>query len=132
MAIQVRVDSKKMRQIINELPQKADIALGKIAEEMVTDIKLSMQGSPQNGVVYTRRGRRHIASSAGNPPRPDMGALIGSIRKENRGKLTYHVMDGVEYGFWLETVKDRPWMQPAAERIAAKMPAILVNELEIE
>lgn len=127
----VKVDTAKMTKIISETPKRAEIALGMVAEEIVTDIKLSMQASPPTGRKYRRRSITHTASSAGNPPRPDTGALMGSIRHQKAGRLTEHIMDGVEHGFYQEVLYNRPWMRPAMERIAPRVPDMIGRTLKL-
>lgn len=132
MAVTITLDTKKLEQIMQNAPRMVEDALTAIAEEVVSDIKLSMVNSPADGDPYRRRGVVHVASSAGNAPRPDTGALLGSIRQRNAGKLTRVVEDGVEYGYYLETVLDRPWMRPVLEQYAmGKMGMMLKQMLEI-
>lgn len=132
MPFNFQIDTAKLDQIMSQTPKLAEEALAVVAEEIVTDIKLSMQSSPANGAVYIRKGRTHQASAPGNPPRPDMGALIGSIRQVPDGNLKRRVTDGVEYGYYLEMTKDRPWMRPVLQDYAnGKMARIIAEELQV-
>ena len=69
----------------------------------------------KDGEKYT-----HIVSKPGDPPNTDTGDLAASVRtKYANNKLTGFVYTGLDYGFYLETVLNRPWLQPALE---AKQP----------
>lgn len=112
-----RLDDEKLTRLISEHPAQADSWLRGVAEEMVTDIKLGMDDSPATGREYSRgQGRVHTASSPGNFPRPDMGTLRASMRFKRVGALHYEIVDGVEYGIYLEDGTERmaarPFMGP--------------------
>jgi hypothetical protein len=130
--LDMKKDLETLKRVIREQPAKAETALAKLTEYAVGEVKLGMSNSPASGRRY-RRGRRwHVASSKGKPPRPDTGALIGSIRQEKTGVLTRRLMDGVEYGFYQETVHERPFIRPVFERLnEGKALDILKKELGI-
>jgi len=68
---------------------------------------------------YTASGRPydHVAAKEGETPNTDTGRLIGSIALDHhRGKQVAYVGTNVDYGFFLETVMNRPWLQPAKDR----------------
>lgn len=67
---------------------------------------------------YTIKGSRlHIASKPGDAPNTDTGRLIGSILVDhNKGDKVAFVGTNLEYGFFLETVHDRPWLEPAKDK----------------
>ena len=68
---------------------------------------------------YTASGRPydHVAAKEGETPNTDTGRLIGSIALDHhRGKQIAFVGTNVDYGFFLETVMNRPWLQPAKDR----------------
>jgi hypothetical protein len=75
--------------------------LDALAEDIVSDIKLSFGESP---------------SQPGEPPGVDTGALRASMHWEPDGRLRRVIMDGVEYGLYLEegttTLQPRPFVQP--------------------
>ena len=95
---------------------------------------LSMKNSPATGRLYTGGGRSkpHIASSPGNPPRPDFGDLISSIVTEDRidefevgsritdppypAILEFGTKDGTEGGPANEFLEARPWLRPAFDK----------------
>ena len=68
---------------------------------------------------YTASGKPydHVAAKEGETPNTDTGRLIGSIALDHhRGKQIAFVGTNVDYGFFLETVMNRPWLQPAKDR----------------
>lgn len=106
-------------------PQKADQALRALANEGVTDVKLIITNSPPTGREYARaKGRKHVASAPGEAPRVDTGTLRASIRFRAVARLTYEIVDGVEYGAWLEfgtsKIEPRPFMTPMAFGLTRK------------
>jgi hypothetical protein len=114
----VRVDKRKLEQLIRQNPRMADDALNATALAILADIQLSFNTSPA-GRSYTRGGVTHVASMPGQPPNIDTGALRASMRVERRGRLHYELMDGVTYGVLLELgtsrMAARPFMTPAIE-----------------
>lgn len=114
------LDERELVRLIKQYPQEADNWLRGVALEMENDLKQGMLDSPADGETYKRgKGRVHIASSPGNAPRPDMGALLGSINTQRRGRLHYEHRDGVEYGIFMEFgtehIAPRPWVNPVYE-----------------
>lgn len=103
-SVTMTIDDRKLRQIIQTLPDRASQALAMITEELTGDIVVSFGTSP---------------SAPGQPPGVDTGALRASMRWEPEGKLTTVIMDGVEYGIYLEggteRMAARPFMLPAFE-----------------
>tara|TARA_R110000744_G_scaffold210451_1_gene329567 strand:- start:3220 stop:3654 length:435 start_codon:yes stop_codon:yes gene_type:complete len=68
---------------------------------------------------YTAGGKpySHVAAKEGESPNTDTGRLIGSIALDHhKGKQVAYVGTNVDYGFFLETVMNRPWLQPAKDR----------------
>ena len=68
---------------------------------------------------YTASGKpySHVASKEGETPNTDTGVLIGSIALDHhKGKKIAFVGTHFDYGFFLETVMNRPWLQPAKDR----------------
>lgn len=130
--IRIQADVSKLKALATRGPQALEDALAMVAEELVNDIKLSMVNSPPTGRHYNRSGRTHVASSAPNPPRPDMGTLLGSLRASRRGRLSHRIEDGVEYGVWLElggeNLEARPFMRPAFEDYKASKFAEIIRQ----
>lgn len=115
-----RVDLRRMQQIARDLPGALDDALNATAHEALAEIVLSF-GSGPAGRTYTHEGVSHVASSPGHPPNVDTGALRASMRAEKTGSLEYQVMDGVEYGVYLELGTERmaarPFVTPVIEQM---------------
>jgi hypothetical protein len=115
-----RVDKRRLTQLIRQLPGAADDALNAAAQEALAQIVLSFNTSPA-GRTYVREGVEHVASAPGYPPNIDNNALGGSMRVEKTGDLEYQVMDGVEYGVYLELgtarMAARPFVTPVIEEM---------------
>ncbi len=63
------------------------------------------------GETYT-----HVASKEGDAPNTDTSGLINSIEMKHVKKDTEaFVFTNLKYGFFLETVFDRPFLQPALD-----------------
>jgi hypothetical protein len=130
----VEVDLRKLSALIQQEPQKSERWLAGFAEDMVTDIKTSFGTSPP-GRTHTRGGVTHVASLPGYPPNIDTGALIGSIRQVEAGKLTRRIEDGVEYGRELEEgigMEPRPFMDPAFDRARKRIEQDAADNLGLE
>jgi len=112
----VRIDTRKLDQIIAQQPGKVQRWGDGFAESIVTHIKLSFGTSPP-GEVYTRGGVTHVASQPNYPPNVDTGTLRASMRQERVGQFVWRVMDGTEYGIQLEYGREdmspRPFVVPA-------------------
>lgn len=130
--ITIEADVRKLRQLANDMPSLLEATLASVAEELVNDVKLSMTNSPATGESYRRGSRVHVASSSPNPPRPDMGTLIASIRWQREKSLTYRIEDGVEYGIAMElgteNIEPRPFMRPMFEDYRASKFGNMVKQ----
>ena len=113
-----RVDLRRLKTIVATLPGAADDALNAAAQDAVAQIQLSFNTSPA-GRTYVHEGVEHVASQPGYPPNVDINALRASMRAEKAGPLEYQVMDGVEYGVYLELGTERmaarPFVTPVIE-----------------
>jgi hypothetical protein len=131
----VTVDLSGIDNLMAREPAKVATWLDGFAEQMVTNIKLSMGTSPA-GRTYKRGRRSHVASVAGNPPNPDIGTLRDSINWERDGDLTRNIQDGVEYGIVMEdgstTVDPRPFMAPEFLLAASAIEADAAANLGLE
>lgn len=129
------VDISKLEHIAAQTPGKIDTWLRGIAEEIVTDVVLSFGTSP-DGRTYTRGNVTHIASQPDNPPNVDTGALRASITSERKAYNEYEVMDGVEYGIYLEEgtehIAPRPFMGPAFENARREIERKAREGLDLE
>lgn len=132
---EVRLDLRGIDEVLREEPGRVEAWLDGFAEQMVSEIKLSFGTSPA-GESYQRGGVTHVASQAGYPPNVDTGALSGSIRWERDGALKRKIMDGVEYGLWLEdgteSIRPRPFMGPAFDWAAANIEDDAARNLRLD
>tara|TARA_R110002096_G_scaffold196337_1_gene379056 strand:- start:454 stop:936 length:483 start_codon:yes stop_codon:yes gene_type:complete len=67
---------------------------------------------------YTEGGApySHVSSKPGDAPNSDTGRLIGSISVDHhKGDKVAFVGTNLDYGFFLETVYNRPFLQPAKD-----------------
>lgn len=135
MAYDVRVDVSGIDRMLRSEPGKVEQWLDGVAENIVTDIKLSFGTSPA-GLSYIRGGVTHIASQPGFPPNIDIGTLWNSIRWEKTGRRERTVLDGVEYGIYLEDGTEdmlpRPFMVPAFERARREIERDAQSNLGLE
>lgn len=117
----VTIDLSGFERVMRDYPGKVDRWLDGLAEDTVTDIRLSFGASP---------------SPPGGPPGVDTGTLRASISWEATGRFERTVMDGVEYGVKLEDGTDRiaprPWMRPAFDRLRQKVEADARTNLNLE
>ena len=101
-----------------ELEGAVSTAIRKTAIDVQKEVILSIR-EPSNGKIvtrYTDSGNpfKHTVSKEGDAPNTDTGRLINSIEmKYSTGDLFAFVFTNLEYGFFLETVHDRPFLQPA-------------------
>lgn len=131
--IYVRIKKNDFKKLAKAAPGKAAQAMDALAEEGVTISKLSMQESPATGRTYTRGTVTHTASSPGNPPRPDLGFLINSIRWERQGD-DRRIVAATEYAAHLEfgtnSMEPRPFFGPMAKELETSVGEIFDGFLE--
>ena len=101
----------------------------KVQSQAIFDIK-----EPSQGKAIKKGSKIHIQSLEGNAPNTDTGRLIGSIMVEhNKGDQFAFVGTNLDYGFFLETVHNRPWLEPAKEAqvefFADNMKAVIEKEI---
>src|SRR5690348_5421863 len=92
------IDTRKLQQIAASLPNGINDLLAATATEMVGDIQMGMHESPASGIEYGD----HVASSPGNPPRPDTVELLGSVTHTPTGEHEETIHDQVDYGKYQE------------------------------
>jgi hypothetical protein len=135
--MEVTVDTKGLERALSEDPAKVKRWLNGFAEDMVSRIKLSFNTSPP-GRVYTRGSRTHTASTPGNPPNVDMGALRNSIYQEETGSLEHTIFVGVDYGQYLEDgaedagIAARPFMGPAFDDAQSRIEEDAARNLGLD
>ena len=112
---EIKVDTRKMQNIIRNETERADRWLRGVANEILGDIVLSFNTSPP-GWSYKRGNKAHVASQLGYPPNVDMGTLRASMGVRRLKQLAYEIHDGVEYGYHLELgtehIAPRPFVGP--------------------
>ena len=90
------------------------------------------------GRLYTRRGKKHVASKAGDAPNTDTGNLIRNIRvSTGRGSMnkgySAEVKAVTPYALRLEygqgRIKARPFMRPALEANKPKIKKLILKAL---
>lgn len=75
--------------------------------------------TPSNSGNFVSRGKTavHEISEEGDAPNTDTGRLIGSISVEHqKGSQEAFVGTNLDYGLFLETTLNRPWLEPAKEK----------------
>ena len=91
------------------------------------------------GKLYIRRGKKHIASKAGDAPNTDTGNLIRNIRvSTGRGNVlrgySAEVKAVTPYALRLEfgqgRVKARPFMGPSLNKNKAKIRKLILNAVK--
>lgn len=124
--VYVTIKKNDFERLRKAAPDEANKALRAVAIEGVNITKTSMLDSPANGRMYMRGGKVHRASSAGSPPRPDTGTLIGSLRWEELSRLTMLIIAATEYAYWLEFgnnrgMAPRPFFGPMAVKLRSEV-----------
>lgn len=118
MTFKIKVKLDKWQDAIKAAPEAAGRAVAAVAYEGERYVKQSMSDSPATGRAYVHGGATHIASSPGNPPRPDVGNLLNSINVKRMNEKLYAIRVGSEQGVLLEFgttyMEARPFMGPAA------------------
>ena len=106
----------------------------KVQQEAVKAIR-----EPSVGTYVTRytapieeggKAYSHVASKPGDAPNSDTGRLIGSINIDHdKGSKVAFVGTNLEYGFFLETVHNRPWLGPAKDSQIGFMKVRIKSEV---
>ena len=84
---------------------------------------------------YTAGGKpySHVAAKEGESPNTDTGRLIGSISMDHlTGKKVAYVGTNVDYGFFLETVQNRPWLQPSLNQEIAGFKINMTRAVQMQ
>ena len=84
---------------------------------------------------YTAGGKpySHVAAKEGESPNTDTGRLIGSIALDRvKGKKVAYVGTNVDYGFFLETVQNRPWLQPSLVKEVAGFKSNMTRAVNMQ
>jgi len=132
----VRIKKNDFKKLAAATPKQADEVLGALAEEGETIVKLSMEDSPASGRSYSRGNRVHVASSPGNPPRPDSGTLLNSILAQKIRLKHHRIVAQAEHAVWQEFgveengLEPRPFMGPMAMELERLIPEFFDKFLE--
>lgn len=114
-----------------------------IATTFANEVKELMRDSPATGRVYRRRGVTHRASAPGEPPAPDQGTLVRSVRWGVRKTASaWFAMVGstLKYALYLEFGAARGVLGPSGrvEKVQwilyprpAWWPALLITRSKI-
>lgn len=82
---------------------------------------------PSIGKLYSK----HRASKEGESPNTDTGRLVGSIRVDAKFMgLTAYVGTDLDYGAFLELLKNRPWLKPAMDNNESTFNELLLSSLK--
>ena len=91
-------------------------AIGKTAFSVQRTAVLDIR-KPSPGEPIKRGNIIHVQSKDGDAPNTDTGRLINSLAvNHTRGAHFAHVFTNLDYGFFLETVHNRPFLEPAKEK----------------
>lgn len=126
------LDNRKLLELMRTQPQRVQAWGDGFAQQIVTDIQLSMGTSPR-GRAYMRGKSVHFASLPGYPPNVDTGALRASMRWARVAAGQWRIYDGVDYGYKLEmgiNVQARPFVRPAMDRARLRLPLDIAGLIE--
>jgi phage gpG-like protein len=119
--VHVEINTRRLNQILRDLPGNAHNAVATIAREIEGKAKISI-GEEKHGAIYlVQGGIEHQASAPGEAPAIDTGNLVNSIQVEMTGPAAAVVFTNVEYAPYLEfgtiEIAPRPFLQPAVDAI---------------
>ena len=112
-----KYDTRILDQLIRDQPAQKRRIVGGAAQEITNDIVLQINEQTPGAKQVRYQPRRTVTvSPPGSPPNTDTGALAGSIHWEWTGDAEATLMDGVEYGAYLEFIWNRPVWVPTFAR----------------
>lgn len=112
--ITVKLDIQNLEKLKREMPERVDQVIGKLAFDFEADAKMNMS--------------KQTPSKPGTPPGVRTGFLKNSIgaKRDKRMRWIVWVMANyavhLEYGAPKINMAARPFLRPAASRIAKRMP----------
>lgn len=125
--LEVRIKKNDLPRLLRATPTEADQAIEAVAREGERYSKTLMNTSPP-GRTYQRRSTTHTASRPGFPPNIDTGTLVNSIHVEPAGRMKRLLVDGVEYGVFLEfgatNLAPRPFFGPTVNWLQGEITRI--------
>ena len=134
MKTRVTVNTPLIKKAVAKYTKASKSVVFQASNYLRNEVVTSMYNSPPTGAVYRRRGITHTASSAGNPPRVDTGALVASVSvKTDADGLGSAVGSNIEYAASLEfgtsRMAARPFLHPAALATKQKIQAFIKKAL---
>ena len=112
---------KKGRKIVSKA---VFITAQEVRNNAVTSLNTVSTGDPVTRHTQGGRPYTHIAAAPEHAPNTDTGRLVQSVAVEQQTDLTAYVGTNVDYGKYLEfgtsNMEERPWLNPALERVRAK------------
>lgn len=107
-----------------------DGVVGAVLFEGADMIKAEAQNSITRGAV---RGKNHVPSLPGEPPKADTGVLMRNIEAARTGRLEAEVRSNATYAAPLEfgtsKMAARPYMRPARDKMLPKVRARMTEQL---
>ena len=88
-----------------------------VHETAVNDIRTQSN----SGVKVKRGNKYHVVSKVGEAPNTDSGDLIKSMLVDyTKGDTVAYVGSNLDYAFYLETIYNRPFLEPAKQKEMGK------------
>ena len=108
--------NKALNTFLVDTEQAIADAVGKTAFEVQRSAVMDIR-DPSPGKTIKKGNITHTQSKPGDAPNTDTGRLINSLSvNHQRGSDTAHVFTNLDYGFFLETVHNRPFLEPAKKK----------------
>lgn len=96
----------------------------------VRSIAVRSIAKQSQGDKKVKRGKKyHVVSKEGDAPNTDTGRLIGSIKQLHLGQIGFVYTD-LNYGLILETVHNRPYLEPALNEGKAGFGKAMSNAIK--
>lgn len=104
------------KRFVFDMDRAIDDAVRITAFKVQLTASKNIQKTSHSGRFVKRGTRRHEISKEGEAPNTDKGRLISSIDVDHkRGSQVAHVGTNLDYGLFLETSLNRPWLEPAKD-----------------
>lgn len=99
--------------ILDAIREGAEPLIQELTFGIEREMKESM-AAPKHGAIRRRDG--HQASAKGEAPAIDTGFLLNSIQTEMQSPTFGLVTVSAEYGWILDTLRERPFVEPAIDK----------------
>jgi len=100
--------------VIDEIDEAVLAAALSIEKETMLTIREPSMGTYVKRYTASGKPYDHIAAKEGESPNTDTGLLIRSLSTDHKkGQGMAYVGTNLEYGFFLETVQNRPFLKPS-------------------